>query len=59
MEERERRRKEGVREGFPGLRGERLRMGGEERDLSGVPMVREVREILEGKWDGKPHWALD
>ncbi|KAN0090555.1 hypothetical protein V8E51_019134 [Hyaloscypha variabilis] len=62
-EERVRRRNEKeLREGmyFLGLRDDTL-VGpdGERRELSKVPMVREVNEILEGRWDGKPHWALD
>jgi hypothetical protein len=24
-----------------------------------IPMVREVDEILDGKWSGKPHWAIE
>jgi hypothetical protein len=31
----------------------------ERMDLSKIPMVMEVNEILEGRRDGKPHWALD
>jgi hypothetical protein len=24
-----------------------------------IPMLREVDEILDGKWSGKPHWAIE
>lgn len=29
------------------------------RDASEIPMSREVLEILDGKWSGRPHWAVD
>jgi hypothetical protein len=28
-------------------------------DISDSPMMQEVREILDGKWSGKPHWAIN
>jgi hypothetical protein len=31
----------------------------ERRDFSDMPMVREVKKILAGKWSGKPHWAIE
>lgn len=29
------------------------------RDFSDMPMVRELKKILAGKWSGKPHWAIE
>jgi hypothetical protein len=29
------------------------------RELSDAPFMRELREILDGKYSGRPHWALD
>jgi hypothetical protein len=31
----------------------------QQRDLRDSPMVRELHEILDGKWSGKPHWAIE
>ncbi|KAE9365771.1 hypothetical protein N431DRAFT_516548 [Stipitochalara longipes BDJ] len=46
--------------GLHGLHGESLvDTSGKRMDLRDIPMVKEVNEILDGKWNGKPHWALD
>lgn len=29
------------------------------QDWSEVPQVKEVREILDGNWNGVPHWAVE
>ena len=31
----------------------------QQRDLRDSPMGRELHEILDGKWSGKPHWAIE
>ncbi|KUJ08875.1 uncharacterized protein LY89DRAFT_328516 [Mollisia scopiformis] len=30
-----------------------------QRDIREVPMMKEVDEILDGKWSGKPHWMIE
>lgn len=29
------------------------------RGFQDIPMVREVNEITDGKWSGKPHWTIE
>jgi hypothetical protein len=31
----------------------------EKRGFRDIPMVRQVDEILDGKWSGKPHWIIE
>jgi hypothetical protein len=30
-----------------------------QRDFSEIPMIRQLNEILDGKWSGKPHWIIE
>jgi hypothetical protein len=33
--------------------------GEQQWDLRDIPMVRELHEILDGKWSGKAHWTIE